>query len=174
MEDNLIIRVATSADAAACLDIYAPFVLGTAVTSELEVPGLNEFAERIRTTVEHYPYLVAVLDGEVVGYSYARPFKRRAGYAGSVEVSVYVNPAVHGHGIGRALYQELDARLARQDVSNLYAYVACSPADDDAYLTDASRCFHKCMGYRQIGYLTGCFHKFGRAYDVALMEKLLS
>ena len=174
MKDNLQIRMATSADAPACLDIYAPFVRNTAVTSELEPPTLEEFAERIRSITETYPYLVAEIDGAVVGYSYARPFKKREGYAGSVEVSVYVNPAVHGRGVGCALYQELDVRLAAMDVSNLYAYVACSQAEDDPYLTDASMCFHKRMGYEQVGHLHGCVRKFGRTYDVAFMEKLLA
>ena len=173
MNNDLHIRMATPDDAAACLDLYTPFVHNTAVTSELEPPSLDEFARRIRTTIERYPYLVAVLDGRVVGYAYARPFKSRAGYAGSVEVSVYVNPAVHKHGVGRALYSELDARLARQGVTNLYAYVACAQVEGDPYLTDASMCFHKRMGYKQVGLLHGCVRKFGRAYDVAFMEKLL-
>ena len=54
------IRVATPADAAALLDVYAPYVRDTAITFEYEVPSVEEFANRIRQTLERYPYLVAV------------------------------------------------------------------------------------------------------------------
>ena len=173
MDEKLMIRMATPEDARACLGIYAPFVRTTAVTSELAPPTLDQFAQRIQGVIERHPYLVAQLDGQVVGYAYARPFKGRAGYDCSVEVSVYVDPTAHKRGVGRALYRELESRLATQGVTNLYAYVACPQAADDPYLSDASMCFHRRMGYAQVGYLTGCFRKFGRSYDVALMEKLL-
>ena len=38
-----IIRIATLEDAEQALDIYAPYVLKTAVTFEWEVPSLEEF-----------------------------------------------------------------------------------------------------------------------------------
>ena len=42
-----------------CWKFMHPDVLGTAITFEYDVPSAEEFAGRIRHTLERYPYLVA-------------------------------------------------------------------------------------------------------------------
>ena len=64
------IRIAQTADAAQLLDLYTHYVENTAITFEYEVPTVDEFAKRIQKVKERYPYLVAVADGEIVGYAY--------------------------------------------------------------------------------------------------------
>lgn len=59
MQTNISIRTATPDDAQALLDIYAPYVLQTAITFETEVPTLEDFRQRIEHTLQNYPYLVA-------------------------------------------------------------------------------------------------------------------
>ena len=54
------IEKATPQDAAALLEIYAPYVEHTAITFEYAVPSLEEFRERIETVSARYPYLKAV------------------------------------------------------------------------------------------------------------------
>lgn len=54
-------------DAPALLDIYAPYVIGTAITFEYEVPTLDDFRQRIKNTLHTHPYLVMERDGEIVG-----------------------------------------------------------------------------------------------------------
>ena len=78
---NVKIRVASPADAKALLSIYAPYVETTAITFEYERPTLAEFEERIRHTLQSYPYIVAEQNGEIVGYAYAGAFNARAAYA---------------------------------------------------------------------------------------------
>ena len=85
MEDAILLRAAEPEDAAALLAIYAPYVTDTAVTFEYEVPGEDEFAERIRSTLRMHPYLVAARGGELLGYAYAGAFKTRAAYAWGAE-----------------------------------------------------------------------------------------
>ena len=64
--------MATVADAAALREIYLPYVRTTAVTFEFgEDPTLEDFTERVRKTLERYPYIVAVEEGEIVGYANA-------------------------------------------------------------------------------------------------------
>lgn len=41
------VRSADAADAAACLAVYRPYVLDTAITFETEVPTVEEMAARI-------------------------------------------------------------------------------------------------------------------------------
>ena len=63
---DIILRPAVPTDAAALLDIYAPYVTQTAITFECDVPSVDEFRGRIESTLRLYPYLVAVLrDGSL-------------------------------------------------------------------------------------------------------------
>lgn len=166
------IRNASPADAAALVAIYAPYVEHTAVSFEYEVPSAEAFAARIARTIERYPYLVAEIDGRPVGYAYAGPFKERAAYDRSVETSIYVSASAQGHGVGRALYEELEKQLREQGILNLYACIAWTD-EPDAALTHQSPDFHAHMGYVRCGLFRKCGQKFGRWYDMIWMEKML-
>ena len=73
---------------------------GTA-TFELIPPDLAEMTRRFRALMDGgYPYLVAVLEGEVVGYAYAGAYRPRPAYRFTVENSIYLDPASHRRGIG--------------------------------------------------------------------------
>lgn len=169
---DLTIRAACPEDAAQLLEIYAPYVRETAISLEYAVPSREEFASRIRATLARYPYLVAEREGQPCGYTYAGPFKTRASYGWSVEASLYVLKSAHGLGLGRALYEALEACLREQGFTNVNACIAC-PVVADEYLTRNSIEFHAHMGYRLVGEFTQCACKFGRWYDMAWMEKLL-
>ena len=66
MDTNEIkIRPATEADAAEILNIYAPYITDTAITFEYVVPSIDEFKNRIAATIKKYPYIVAVIDGNI-------------------------------------------------------------------------------------------------------------
>ncbi len=176
---NLRVRVAAPSDAAELLSIYAPYVEKTAVTFELAVPSLAEFEHRIAKTLERYPYLVAETAGgwpdrapEIVGYAYAGPYKTRAAYDWSVETSVYVREDMRRRGIGRTLYQALEAALSAQGILNMNACIAYLEEEDE-YLTRTSTRFHKSLGFRLVGVFRACGYKFDRWYDIAWMEKHL-
>lgn len=160
-------------DAAALLDIYKPYVINTAVTFECTPPSVEEFKNRIMTTLERYPYLAAQKDGKVVGYAYAGPLKGRAAYIHSVELSVYVKSDVRGMGIGGLLYDALEKILAKQNVMNLYACIAYTERKD-AHLNSASCLFHEKRGFKTAGRFNGCGVKFGKRYDVLWMEKIIA
>ena len=83
-----IIRPVSESDAPQLAAIYAPYVAQTAITFEYTVPSAEEFAQRIRKTLEFYPYLAAERDGVLLGYAYAGTFKGRAAYAWSVETTI--------------------------------------------------------------------------------------
>lgn len=157
----ITVRRAT-ADAAACREVYAPYVRETTVTFETEVPSVEEFAGRISRALERYDWLVAELDGRVVGYAYAGPVKDRAAYHWSCEVSVYVDPGSRGHGLGRALYRELFARLEVAGFRRLLAIVALP--------NEPSVALHRAMGFREAGRLERIGFKHGRWLDVMWLQ----
>ena len=164
--------MATVADAAALREIYLPYVRTPAVTFELEEPTLEDFTERVRKTLERYPYIVAVEEGEIVGYAYASAFRPRAAYLHSIETSIYMRMDYRGKGVGRRLYETLAKLLVLQNVFNMEACIAhCDPADE--YVPATSRLFHERLGFKLVGKFNKCAHKFGRWYDMIWMERIL-
>jgi len=172
MEKTERVRMAVPEDAEALLEIYRPYVLRTAVSFEYEVPTVEEFRRRIAGTLERYPYLVALEDGEPAGYAYAAPFKERAAYDWSVETTIYIRRERRGRGHGRRLYSALEELLRRQNILNANACIAYAQ-EEDPYLTNDSMEFHAHMGYRIVGRFQKCGWKLGRWYDMIWMEKLL-
>ena len=170
MENEIRIRTATVEDAEAILAIYAPYVTDTAITFEYEVPGIEEFRERIRNTLKRYPYLVAEKDGAIIGYAYAGPFKERAAYDWAVETTIYVDQSKKKMGIGKKLYAALEQALGQQNILNLNACIGY-PEQEDEYLTKNSVEFHTHLGYRLVGEFYQCGYKFGRWYNMVWMEK---
>ena len=169
---EMIIRSATTEDAARLLEIYAYYVENTAISFECEVPSLEEFKNRIAATLKKYPYLVLEEDGMIWGYAYAGIFKGRAAYDHCCEVTIYLDRDSKRHGFARALYEELEKELRKIGIINLYACIA-DPISEDEYLTKNSEQFHQHMGYAKVGEFHKCGYKFGRWYNMIWMEKMI-
>ena len=166
----LTIRFAAPAGAEALVAIYAPYILKTAITYEYEIPSPAEFAPRIAPYSAKYPYLVAELDGTPVGYAYACPLGSRPAFDWAVETAIYIREDCKGLGMGKALYEKLEAILRSMGIRTMTAAVA-SVDHEDPYLTNASIAFHLRMGFSPVGpfHHAGC--KFGRWYDLTWLEK---
>jgi phosphinothricin acetyltransferase len=146
-------------DAAAVAAIYARAVTGSIATFEEVPPDAAEIARRITAVMPRTPWLVAELDGAIVGYAYAAIHRERPGYRWSVDISVYVAAGHHGRGIGRALYDELIPILRRQGFVNAYAGIALP--------NPASVALHEAIGMRRIGVYQRVGFKFDAWHDVA-------
>ena len=154
----MTIRLATAADAAGALAIYAPYVRDTWVSFEAEVPTVEEMAARIEAAAPRYPWLVADDGGAVAGYAYAGAHRGRAAYQWSVEVSVYVAEAHRRRGLARRLYGALFDVLRVQGVANAYAGIAQPNA--------ASVAAHEALGFEPVGVYRGVGYKLGAWRDV--------
>ncbi|HZI82937.1 MAG TPA: GNAT family N-acetyltransferase, partial [Casimicrobiaceae bacterium] len=113
------LRAATAADAPTTAAIYAHHVRTGTASFEIDAPDAAEMERRWRdVTSRGLPYLVAVSNGEVIGYAYAGPYRPRPAYRFTVEDSVYVHREACGRGIGRvllaALIEEAERAGARQ------------------------------------------------------------
>lgn len=172
-KDNVHIQVATIEDAKEILEIYAPYVTGTAITFEYDVPSLEEFQDRMKNTLKKYPYIVAKSnDEEILGYAYSGVFKGRKAYDWAVETTIYVKRDERGRGIGRMLYEALENISKAQNILNLNACIAY-PEVEDKYLTRDSVKFHERLGYHMVGEFHQCGYKFGRWYHMVWMEKMI-
>ena len=169
---DIRIRTASVEDAEELLAIYKPYVEKTAISFEYDVPEVSEFRRRIAHTLEKYPYLAAERDGELLGYAYMGPFVGRAAYDWAAEVSIYVKEDKRKLGVGKCLYQALEAVAKAQNILNLNVYIGY-PDQDDEYLTKNSVQYHGHMGYQMVGKFHNCGYKFGRWYHMVWMEKLI-
>ena len=160
------VRNASPQDAAACVAIYAPYVLDTAITFEIEPPPPEEMARRISKAQTTHAWLVLEDRDEVVGYAYGVPYKPRPAYRWSCEVSVYLEQGRRRSGAGRALYDALLARLAGRGYRTALAGMALP--------NEASVGLHRALGFEHAGTLRGVGWKLGAWHDVALMQRPLS
>lgn len=166
----IFIRMATPDDAKSLLDIYSHYVKNTAVTYEVEVPSVEEFAERIRNVRKAFPYYVAQKDGKILGYAYASKFRTRAAYGWNSEFSIYVDKDIHRLGIGSLLLDAVEATLKRQGYVNLYAIVSDTP-QESSYIPKESIPFHKKHGFVEEGRLSKTGVKFGKWFDTVYLVK---
>lgn len=156
-----LIRDASQPDAAAIVEIYAPYVENTSISFESIAPDAHEMAQRIETIQATHPFLVAVQGGVISGYAYATPYRSRHAYRHTAEVSVYTRAA----GIATALYDALFARLKIQEIHLLIAVITLP--------NDRSVAFHEKHGFSHVGTLTHVGRKFDRWHDTAIYQKQL-
>ena len=169
---DIIIRDAKVTDAKAIQTIYTPYVETTAITFEYNVPSEKEFCRRIETVQQKYPWIVAMVNGKVVGYAYASAFKPRDAYQWAIETSIYVDNNKKRSGIGRQLHEALEQRLKMQGILNMNACISFIEPEDE-YLTQDSVRFHERLGYQKVAHFHQCGKKFNRWYDMIWMEKMI-
>ncbi len=167
------IRLATVEDAPAILDIYAPYVTDTGVTFETTIPDRESFTRRVSAVLATHPYLVAEQGTDLLGFTYASPFRPRAAYAHAVEASIYIRRDYKGNGLGRRLYTALTELLLLQNVYNMNACIA-SIEPEDEYVPQASCRFHEKMGFTRVAHFDKCGRKFNRWYDMVWMQKIIA
>ncbi len=158
------IRPAAEADLPAITAIYEQAVLYGTATFELIPPDLAEMRRRFDGLMTGgFPYVVAVLEGRVVGYAYAGTYRPRPAYRFTVENSIYLDPAIHRQGIGlkllRRLIEECEARGYRQMIAVI---------GDSA--NAGSIGVHTKCGFQMIGTHPAVGLKFGRWLDSVLMQ----
>jgi len=148
--------------------IYATHVLHGLASFEEVPPSLDEMKSRRAGVLQlGLPYLVAAMDGRVVGYAYATFYRTRPAYRYTVEDSVYVEDGLNGRGIGTALLAELIARCERGPWRQMLAVIGDS---DNA----GSIALHRRMGFQPAGKLVSVGFKFGRWVDSIFMQRPLS
>lgn len=162
---SLNLRVVNASDAMRIAEIYAPYIVGSAVSFELEPPDDAEMAARIERIVPTYPWLVAEADGKVLGYAYACENRTRRAYRWGVEVTIYLDRAARGFGIGRKLYGALFEVLRKQGFVNAYGIITLPNA--------ASVGIHEALGFQQAGVYRHAGFKNGAWLDVGWYQLAL-
>jgi L-amino acid N-acyltransferase YncA len=161
------IRPAIEADLPFVTKIYAHAVLHGTATFELTPPDLAEMTRRYRVLMDGaFPYLVAVLDGIVVGYAYAGAYRPRPAYRFTVENSIYLDPAIHRRGIGMKLMRRLIDDCETRGYRQMIAVIGDSA-------NAGSIGMHRACGFQMIGTHPNVGLKFGRWLDTVMMQLAL-
>jgi L-amino acid N-acyltransferase YncA len=158
------IRPAAAPDADAIARIYNQGIEERSSTFETEPRGAADI-ERWLASADRLPVLVADDEGELLGWSRVSAYSDRSAYSGVGEVSVYVDAAARGRGLGRALLEALEQRARELEYWKLVGKLF---TDNAASAALVERC-----GWRTVGLHLKHGRLDGEWRDVQLVERVL-
>lgn len=163
----MIIRDAVDADIEAVARIYGHAVETGSGTFEYGPPPLPEMQTRWRSVVGYgLPYVVAEIDGEVVGYGACTPFRPRTGYRFTIEDSLYVDPRFQRRGVAGALLGALIQRCEQAGFRQMVAVIGDSA-------NAGSIALHRAAGFDHAGSFRSVGYKHDKWTDIVFMQRAL-
>lgn len=160
------LRDATEADLPYIREIYNHYVANTVVTLDEDAMTLREWRQKFAWTQRlKYPFLVAVSPiGTLLGFAYVSPWRQKAAYRRTVEISIYLGPAATGKGLGTALLGELIVKSRAAGIKEMLAVIADRGAEGSLRL-------HQRFGFKEVGRLGRVGFKFGHWLGTVLLQK---
>ena len=163
---EVTIRSASASDAATIAAIYNYYIANTVITFEEEPVSVQGMEARIlEVQRQELPWLVAELEGKVVGYACATRWKTRSAYRHSVETTIYLEHGREGRGIGRSLYAALLTSLKGLGMHAVIGGAAMPNA--------ASVALHESLGFEHVASFRQVGFKHGRWVDVDYWQLVL-
>lgn len=160
-----IIRTATEHDLARINEIYNHAVVHTTATFDTVEKTLDERKAWFAKHHPKYPVLVWEDEGKILGWASLTQWSERCAYDDTAENSVYVDPAHHGKGIGKALL----AKLVEESRAKKFHTLIARIADGNPVSTR----LHTTQGFETIGVMKQVGFKFGKRLDVLMMQIIL-
>jgi phosphinothricin acetyltransferase len=161
-----VIEPAAAVDLPELVSLYNHYILQTAATFDIEpytVEARRAWFAQFGATGRHRLLVARTAAESVAAFAASAPFRPKQAYETSVEVSIYCAPGAAGRGLASALYHELFARLAEEDVHRAYAGVTLP--------NDASVALHRKFGFADLAVYHEVGRKLGRYWDVLWLEK---
>ncbi|MCJ2095228.1 MULTISPECIES: GNAT family N-acetyltransferase [unclassified Methylobacterium] len=167
---DIIIRASSDADVEAMVAIYEHHIgkgVGNVADFDDEARLLPDDLKRRRKTMrkKRLPHLVAERGGQVAGYAYAVPFRKRPAYRYTLKHSIYVHPDHLHAGIGRRLLPALIEACAAGGYRQMIGYIDAQNA--------ASLRLHETCGFARVGLLKAVGFKYGRWSDSVMVQRAL-
>ena len=162
----MLIRPAAASDLPAIAAIYAAEVHTGFATFDLEPRPSEVWEARFASTEAGDHMLVADQGGEVLGYATSSAYRPKAGYRHTRETTIYLAPGSQGLGVGRAMYDELLARLATDGIHLALAGIALP--------NPASLGLHRACGFEEVGVMREVGRKFDRWIDVVWVQRVIT
>jgi L-amino acid N-acyltransferase len=160
------IRLAGEDDLADILRIYNQAIEKTTAVFEYRPHTIEMRREWFRAKqAASLPVLVADESRAVKGFASYGPFRAWPAYKYSVELSVYVDEASRGHGIGGALVQRVLTHARDRD---LHVVMAGITSDNAVSLR-----LHEKLGFTEVAHIREVGYKFGRWLDLKFLQIVL-
>jgi L-amino acid N-acyltransferase YncA len=160
------VRNATLDDAAAIAEIYNQGIEDRVATYETEPRSADEQRAWLRTIADRYPAVVAQIDGQIVGWAGAGPYRARECYRGIGEFSMYVHRDWRGRGVGDLLVAALISEAERLGLWKLLSRIFL--------FNGASRALCRKHGFREVGVYEKHARLDGRWLDVVIVERVIA
>ena len=161
------IRKARPADIDGITTIYEQAVLLGTGSFEIVPPGADVMLMRMKEAEQaKCPYLVAELEGAIMGFAYCHPYRPRPAYRYTIEDSVYVHPECRNLGVGTQLLTSLISECDLRGFKEMIAVIGDSE-------NTASIKLHEHCGFIRVGVLRSVGYKFDRWLDSVLMQRSL-
>ena len=165
--ETMLIRDVQAEDFEQIQAIYAYHVLHSTATFEEVPPSITEMRHRYDDIQQAgLPYLVAVLNEQIVGYAYAGLYRSRAAYRFTLEDSIYLARGQIGKGLGKALLKELLVRCEQGPWRQMIAVIAGLDKHESIGL-------HRALGFVHAGTQVATGYKFQQWIDVVFMQRAL-
>lgn len=162
---NLSFLPTTESDVEALLPVYNHYVRTDTATFHTEEIDAETFRALLFPDYPRFDSWVIWEEGRRLGYAILARYKPREAYDGSAEVTIYLDPAFPGKGVGTQALAFLESRARERQFHNLLAII-CGENIASIRLFEKAG-YAKCAHYHQVG------RKFGRWLDVVSFEKLL-
>lgn len=158
----MITREAHTGDIDAITEIYNHAVLYTTATFDTEPKTAADRKEWLEQHGDRYPVLVAIENGQVIGWASLNRWSDRPAYDLTAEGSLYIHPAYQGKGVGRALF---NAIIEAGRAAGLHCILARITEGNEKSI-HLSREF----GFEHVGVLREVGTKFGQLLDVHMLQ----
>jgi L-amino acid N-acyltransferase YncA len=164
--DGIHIRTARVEDAAAIAGIYNQGIEERVATYETRRRSAEDQQAWLRAIAGRYPAVVAQIDGEIIGWAGAGPYRDRECYRGIGEFSMYVDRDWRGQGVGELLLAGLISEAERLGLWKLLSRIFL--------FNEASRALCRKHGFREVGVYEKHARLDGRWLDVVIVERVIS
>jgi Sortase and related acyltransferases len=159
------IRTATADDAAAIAEIYNQGIEDRVATYETSRRSAEDQQAWLQSIAGRYPAIVAQIDGEIIGWAGAGPYRDRECYRGIGEFSMYVHREWRRRGAGDLLLAGLISEAERMGLWKLLSRIFP--------FNEASRALCRKHGFREVGVYEKHSRLDGRWLDVVIVERLI-
>lgn len=161
-----MIRMGGAGDLETVRRIMNDAILNSTAVFDLDVWSPEQCRQWIAAHTEPYFFLMHETDGFADGFASLLPYGKKAGYARTAELSVYVDSDVCGRGIGTELLEALTARAKAEGLLHVIVSVITSE-------NTGSIAFHQRHGFTRCGQIAEAGYKFGRYLSVDIFERRL-
>lgn len=160
-----MIRNYRTEDVAEITRIFNHYVANSTAIFDIELFSESQIKDKMEKISGLFPCYVYEENGELIGFSYAHPWKTKEAYSSTLETTIYIKPGHEGKGIGRLLMSYLINDCKKHGYTSL---IACVTEENIGSVR-----FHEQLGFKKASLFKRVGKKFDRELDVIDLQLLL-